>query len=63
MLEYQKIILKKVCFDRQLFEKELMKTLNWIRPTQKMEFEKWVETEFSEIYPDILQNAFHIKAA
>jgi hypothetical protein len=63
MLEYQKLILKKVCFDKKLFERELKKTLKWINPIQKKDFEQWVEKEFLHIHPIIIKGVFNKNAA
>lgn len=55
MLEYSKIILKKVSFDSGLFEKELKKSLNHLRQEEVEELLKWVKLHFTE-YSDILSN-------
>jgi hypothetical protein len=54
MLEYVKTILKKVSFDRKLFEKELIKALKVLVPTDLKEFKKWCYEQFGHIYNVIL---------
>lgn len=54
MFEYAKIILPKVSFSRELFQKELIKCMNWIEPRDLYLFRKWCYANFKEIYPDIL---------
>jgi predicted metal-binding protein len=47
MLEYSKIILEKVSFDAQLFEKELKKAFGWLLEKERKELEEWVNLQFS----------------
>lgn len=54
MIEYAKVILPSVSFSRELFHKELIKCINWIEPQDLHQFRNWCYTNFSEIYPDIL---------
>jgi len=53
MLEYSKLILKKVSFDSGLFEKELKKSISYLQQEEVMELLKWAKTHYSE-YSDIL---------
>lgn len=55
MFEYAKIILPKVSFSRELFQKELKKCINWIEPNNLQQFRRWCYANFKEIYPDILE--------
>jgi hypothetical protein len=55
MFEYAKLILPKVSFSRELFQKELIKCINWIDPQQLNEFRMWCDANFKEMYPDILE--------
>jgi len=63
MLEYAKVILPKVSFSRELFRKELLKCINWVKEDEVGELRSWCFENFSEIYPEILYEAFGIKAA
>jgi len=58
MLEYAKTILKKVSFDRKLFEKELVKALRMIVPKDHQEFKIWCYDQFGHIYRLILNKHF-----
>jgi hypothetical protein len=58
MLEYVKIVLMKVSFDRRLFEKELRKGLNLLMPTEIKEFREWCYRNFSKIYEPVLNRYF-----
>lgn len=55
MLEYSKLILRKVSFDSSLFEKELKKSLNYLMPEEIVELLRWVKIHYVE-YSDILWN-------
>ncbi len=59
MLELAKKILQKVSFDPNLFRKELIKSLNWIRDGEELSrFKEWCQNEFGTKYPIILQEVF-----
>jgi len=58
MLEYAKIILPKVSFSRELFEKELKKCINWVENGKRNELYSWCNENFREMYPDVLRRAF-----
>ena len=58
MLEYAKVILPKVSFSRELFQKELAKCINWVGDSDLGQLQKWCFENFREIYPDILTEAF-----
>lgn len=58
MLEYIKMILTKVSFDRTLFEKELGKAVEKLASNELSELRTWCYTHFSESYLDILERLF-----
>lgn len=58
MIEYVKIILLKVSFDRMLFEKELIKGLRMVRNEDLLELKYWCYEEFSEVHPVALIRVF-----
>jgi hypothetical protein len=58
MFEMSKKILEKVSFDRALFYKELVKTLNWLKPDEKMLLKVWCLANFGHIYKDVIVDAF-----
>jgi hypothetical protein len=57
-LEYSKIILEKVCFDKILFEKELRKALPLLLLPEVAEFKLWCLERFGAIYPAIIVTCF-----
>lgn len=56
MLEYSKLILEKVSFDSKLFEKELMKALKMLIPTDREELQSWVIGTFGIQYQSLFTN-------
>ena len=60
MLDYFKLILSKVSFDRRLFEKELLKAIKSLIPSELQELRKWCYAKFGDIYEPILNKCFLI---
>ena len=58
MMEYVKVILLKVSFDKKLFEKELRKGLKLLVPSEIKEFEDWCYKTFSNGYEQVLDKYF-----
>jgi hypothetical protein len=42
MLEYCKIIMAKMKFNRRLFRKEYRKTFHYLEPTERVELKQWL---------------------
>jgi hypothetical protein len=60
MLEYVKLILFKVSFDKHLFEKELLKGLKAIIKEEVEELKTWCYINFGLDYQNILNNTFQV---
>lgn len=58
MLELSKEILQKVSFDRQLFSKELRKSLKWLKKEEVFLFKAWCLSQFGDIYGDVIRESF-----
>ena len=58
MLEYVKTILRKVSFDRKLFEKELKKGLKLLILQEVIELKEWCYAHFGHLYRTILNRHF-----
>lgn len=58
MLEYAKVILPNVSFNRELFRKELTKCINWVGDSELDYLKRWCFDNFQEQYPDLLVEAF-----
>ena len=58
MLNYSKIILEKVSFDPELFEKELIKSMEFIEKEELPKLKAWCNQNFRHIYPSLLEKVF-----
>jgi hypothetical protein len=58
MLELSQKILQKVSFDKMLFKKELMKSIRWVKPSEKTLLLMWCLTTFGQQYKDEIMDAF-----
>jgi len=56
MLEYQKKILRKVSFSKELFNKELKKSIKWLSQTDLSQLVDWAKRNFSLQYFEIINN-------
>ncbi|MFQ3579963.1 MAG: hypothetical protein SNJ71_07490 [Bacteroidales bacterium] len=59
MLEYTKTILRKVSFDRTLFEKELQKALALLDAKEIAQLKVWLMKNFTAEYSEIIEEYFH----
>lgn len=57
-LNYVKLILAKVSFNRFLFEKELRKAIAMLLPQEVKDLEEWCYSHFSDMYEAVLQDCF-----
>lgn len=58
MLEYVKMILLKVSFNKTLFEKELRKALRHLLPAELPDFRAWCYQQFARVYRKVLRRVF-----
>ncbi len=58
MLEYFKMILRKVSFDRSLFEKELRKAISRLLEPEIPQLKEWCFANFSVRYRVVLNRCF-----
>jgi len=58
MLELSKKILQKVSFDRKLFRKELRKSLNWLKPNERILLKTWCLATFGATYHETIMEVF-----
>lgn len=61
MLEYSKMVLKKVSFDALLFSKELKKALKTLLPHEIEELKAWLEQYITD-KPDLHQSLVYIQS-
>tara|TARA_B110000495_G_C22802264_1_gene468610 strand:+ start:518 stop:703 length:186 start_codon:yes stop_codon:yes gene_type:complete len=57
MLEFSKQILSKVSFDRNLFDKELKKSISWLKNDEVEKLKIWCLSSFI-FYNDLIIDAF-----
>ena len=57
MLEFSKQILSKVSFDRNLFHKELKKSISWLKNDEIEKLKIWCLSSFI-FYNDLIIDAF-----
>jgi len=58
MLEYTKLILRKVSFSKELFGKELRKSIKWLKKDEIIVLQSWCIITFGDIYGDVIQETF-----
>ena len=58
MLEFCKIVLNKVSFDHNLFQKELTKSIQWINQSDAESLRQWCMETYGNRYGQIIQQAF-----
>lgn len=58
MLEYVKTILKKVSFDRRLFEKELIKAIRTLLEEEVSKLKEWCYRKFGRMHSAVLDRCF-----
>tara|TARA_Y100000739_G_C20419660_1_gene378364 strand:+ start:481 stop:666 length:186 start_codon:yes stop_codon:yes gene_type:complete len=57
MLEFSKNVLSKVSFDKNLFRKELLKSISWLNRKETLTLKIWTLTTFSQ-YKNIILEVF-----
>ena len=57
MLEFSKKILSKVSFDKNLFKKELSKSIRWLTKKEVLTLKIWALTTFAQ-YKNIILEVF-----
>jgi hypothetical protein len=63
MLEHQKIILENVRHDKKLFQKELVKSVNWLEENDQEELYQWLKKSYWKSHRQIIESVFKKEAA
>lgn len=58
MLKYSFIILEKVSFDKDIFKKELKKSVNWLKNKEVILLHYWCKKKYSNLHPEVLNEVF-----
>ncbi len=61
MLEHQKIVLNGVQNNKQLFRKELIKSLAWMNPEELTKLRLWVRDKFYHKHSDVINEILYAK--
>jgi hypothetical protein len=59
MLELQKLVLQQVSDQKELFKKELQKSLKWLNSEEIVMLKEWVLNQFSNRYMDMINETFY----
>lgn len=63
MLEYSKMILSKVSFDKMLFKKELSKSLKNLNSDEVIVLQNWLYSNYNNQHNEILEDFFEYQVA
>lgn len=59
MLKYTKTVLQKVSFNKDLFKKELSKSVKWLQRDEIVLLQAWCIINFGNVYQDIITEVFN----
>ena len=63
MLEHQKLVIQNVVHNKELFKKEIYKTLGWLNSSEQTEFRRWLRNEFWNTHRDVIKEVLSLIAA
>lgn len=63
MLEHQKILLKQLSYDKELFRKEILKSFKWLKSNEIIELRNWLIENYGRTHSDVIQEIFEYIAA
>ncbi len=55
MLEHQKMVLRAVSDNEELFKKEMKKALTWLKPRERVLFRKWLRENYLDQFPELVK--------
>lgn len=58
MLRYTESILEKVSFNKDLFRRELTKSLKWLKKNEISALKTWCVVNFGAVYMDVINEVF-----
>jgi len=61
MLEHQKVVLLGVSDNKQLFRKEIYKSLRWLNADEIGQLRRWIIERFNGIYDKLIREVFYPK--
>lgn len=63
MLEHQKTIIMNSVHDKNMFRKELVKSINWLNQNEQQKLYLWLKDKYSKMYGDMIEAVFNMEAA
>lgn len=63
MLEHQKKVLENISYDKKLFKKELIKSVNWLASHEVFKLYHWVKEKYGHTHYHIIKEVFALVAA
>ena len=63
MLEHQKLIIAKVSHDREMFRKEIVKTLKWVESHEIIHLHQWLKDNYGKKHAETIREIFKKIAA
>ncbi len=58
MLEMTKLVLQRVSFDNNLFKKELVKALKWLKKEEALALQAWCIATFGTQYSHLVKEVY-----
>jgi hypothetical protein len=58
MLEQQMLVLSKSSANKEIFRKELLNSLAWLKTYDLFRLRKWVGEQYGKKYPEVISEAF-----
>lgn len=58
MLKYTEMVLQKVSFNKDLFTRELKKSLKWLKRDEAIILKSWCVLHFGSVYSDVIHDVF-----
>jgi len=63
MLEHQKTLLINLVHDKNMFRKELMKSIKWLDQIEQQKLYLWLKDRFGNLYRDLIESLFNLETA
>ena len=59
MLEHQKLVLKNVSYDKDLFKKELIKSFAWLNAYELTQLRVWLNANFKNTHWEVIKDIMY----
>jgi hypothetical protein len=59
MLEHQKLVLRNVAYNKELFRKELHKSLVWLNSYDISQLFVWLKENFWDLHKDVIEEVVY----